>query len=250
MKHLFVFALLGTLPSFSNIASAQVGIGTTTPDPSAQLDIAGDKKGVLIPRMDLDGRNGIASPATGLMIYQTDNNPGFYFYNGTVWNKVGTAPAGFSAIGKPSSVVTGSQRISSQWSTPAFASGGTFDGSTSTFTVAESGYYRLSASINYEFREQGISLPTNSIPYVAVRNATTSQVYAKGIFPITNVTIPPNSKQRLPAATGTINIEGTALLNTGDVLELYFDQNNSSMTLSLDDGDNHPVVHWSALKIN
>lgn len=30
-------------------------------------------------------RNFIASPATGLMIYQTDATAGFYFYNGSAW---------------------------------------------------------------------------------------------------------------------------------------------------------------------
>ncbi len=59
-----------------------------TPDPSAILDVkvtGPTKKGVLIPRMTEAERNSISSPAPGLLIYQTDNNPGFYFYNGTSW---------------------------------------------------------------------------------------------------------------------------------------------------------------------
>ena len=36
-------------------------------------------------RLTLAERNAVASPATGLMIYQTDNTPGFYFYDGTTW---------------------------------------------------------------------------------------------------------------------------------------------------------------------
>jgi len=35
-------------------------------------------------------RDAISSPATGLLIYQTDNTPGFYFYNGSNWVVVGS----------------------------------------------------------------------------------------------------------------------------------------------------------------
>ena len=30
-------------------------------------------------------RNAIAAPAAGLLIYQTNNTPGFYYYSGTAW---------------------------------------------------------------------------------------------------------------------------------------------------------------------
>ena len=70
---------------------AQVGIGTTTPDASAVLDIqsSSNDKGVLIPRMTQAQRNAISSPATGLMIFQTDGNVGFYFYDGSSWESFG-----------------------------------------------------------------------------------------------------------------------------------------------------------------
>lgn len=65
--------------------SGSVGIGTTTPNSSAKLEIKSTNKGLLIPRMTQAQRNAIASPANGLLIYQTDNNPGFYYYNGLIW---------------------------------------------------------------------------------------------------------------------------------------------------------------------
>ena len=64
---------------------AQVGVGTTTPDASSALDIASTTKGLLIPRMTEDQRNAINSPASGLMIYQTDGTVGLYFYDGSLW---------------------------------------------------------------------------------------------------------------------------------------------------------------------
>jgi hypothetical protein len=66
---------------------AQVGVNTdgTDPDGSAMLDVKSTEKGMLIPRMDSTQRVGIATPATGLLVYQTDGTDGFWFYNGTAW---------------------------------------------------------------------------------------------------------------------------------------------------------------------
>jgi hypothetical protein len=64
-------------------ATAQVGIGTTNPHTSSALDITSTNSGILIPRMTFAQRNAITSPATGLMVFQTDNTPGFYYFEGT-----------------------------------------------------------------------------------------------------------------------------------------------------------------------
>ena len=65
------------------------GIGTTTPHPSALLDIEGFTQGVLIPRMTNAQRNAIASPAVGLIIFQTDATTTevstFYYWTGFQW---------------------------------------------------------------------------------------------------------------------------------------------------------------------
>ncbi|MDQ6481786.1 exosporium glycoprotein BclB-related protein [Dyadobacter sp. LHD-138] len=93
--------LLSALFLFVSICTkAQVGIGTISPDGSAQLDVTSPNKGVLIPRMGKIARDGIGSPATGLLIYQTDNTPGFYYYNGSAWVPFisPVAPAGDAII--------------------------------------------------------------------------------------------------------------------------------------------------------
>lgn len=56
---------------------------------SAIIDYTSTTKGVLIPRMTLAQRNAIASPAPALLIYQTDNNPGFYYFD-TAWRGLST----------------------------------------------------------------------------------------------------------------------------------------------------------------
>jgi len=83
MKNLYqICILLLTMACYTH--AQNVGIGTTTPDNSAQLDLSSTGKGLLIPRMNKVQRDAIASPATGLLVYQTDSTPGFYYYSG-IW---------------------------------------------------------------------------------------------------------------------------------------------------------------------
>ncbi len=87
---------------FSGILSfAQVGINSdnSNPDPSSMLDIKSTDKGLLIPRMDSAQRVTITTPATGLLVYQTDGTDGFYFYNGANWSKVGGDDGGWTGTG-------------------------------------------------------------------------------------------------------------------------------------------------------
>ncbi|MEO8149112.1 MAG: T9SS type A sorting domain-containing protein [Bacteroidia bacterium] len=80
-------------------ATGSAGIGTATPNTSALLEIKSTAKGLLIPRMTLTQRDAIATPATGLMIYQTNSTQGFYYYNGTAWTAVsGTASGANTAL--------------------------------------------------------------------------------------------------------------------------------------------------------
>ena len=53
----------------SQKANAQVGIGTTTPDNSAMLEIKSGNKGILIPRLTTVQRTAISAPAKGLMVF-------------------------------------------------------------------------------------------------------------------------------------------------------------------------------------
>ena len=68
--------------------NGNVGIGTTLPDASAILDVASTSKGVLFPRMTETQKDAISSPATGLIIYQTDGDEGLYIYKSTGWIQI------------------------------------------------------------------------------------------------------------------------------------------------------------------
>lgn len=65
-----------------NFLSAQIGINTNTPDPSAALDIVSTDRGLLLPRVA--DTSAISSPALGVLIFSVDTNQ-FYFYNGSKW---------------------------------------------------------------------------------------------------------------------------------------------------------------------
>jgi hypothetical protein len=90
-----IFFIIGLF--FSMYSFAQTGIGTTTPHASAKLDVYATNKGFLPPRISLTGTLDvatIASPATGLVIFNTatagtsPNNvlPGYYYWDGAKWN--------------------------------------------------------------------------------------------------------------------------------------------------------------------
>jgi hypothetical protein len=92
MKKTFWLILILTFISISAFTQS-TGIGTNIPNASAMLDVQSTTKGFLMPRMTLAQRNLIPSPAAGLMVYQTDNTPGFYHYNGSNWIQLSTGSA-------------------------------------------------------------------------------------------------------------------------------------------------------------
>ena len=83
---------------------AQVGIGTLTPANSSQLDITSTARGLLIPRMTEVQRTAIASPAEGLLVYQTDLSSGFYVFKGGIWKILLSDESGWSTTGNAGTV--------------------------------------------------------------------------------------------------------------------------------------------------
>ncbi len=74
------------------LAAQRVGIGTSTPHASAQLEVASSERGFLPPRMSFAERNAIQRPASGLMIWcsDCDSSGQLQVYNGIRW--VGMTP--------------------------------------------------------------------------------------------------------------------------------------------------------------
>ena len=95
-----------TITFFSNV-NAQTGIGTSTPNAAAKLDVSSSTKGFLPPKVALTATNSFdpitglsgstaLATAAGLLIYNTatagtaPNNvvPGYYYWNGTTWVQI------------------------------------------------------------------------------------------------------------------------------------------------------------------
>ncbi len=70
---------------FNLLSNAQVGIGTVTPESSAALEVKSNNKGLLTPRITKSNRINISNPATGLLVYQTNDDKGFYYFDGNIW---------------------------------------------------------------------------------------------------------------------------------------------------------------------
>ena len=74
-QKILLLAVLCLLGAPSNaLLRAQIVIGGTTPNPSAELDVQSANRGFLLPRMTSDERNAIANPATGLQVFNTTLN--------------------------------------------------------------------------------------------------------------------------------------------------------------------------------
>lgn len=88
-KH--IIGVISTLLLGSTSAFAQIGIGTNSPSKSAALEVEGQEKGVLIPRVQLTGittATPVLNPANSLLVYNTASagsgdtkvSPGYYFW--------------------------------------------------------------------------------------------------------------------------------------------------------------------------
>jgi hypothetical protein len=98
--------LAAVVAAFPLAARAQnIGIGTTSPNAKAALDITAADKGLLIPRLTQAQRLGITSPPQGLMVYQTDGTAsggtqtGFWYYAGSpaTWVYLNPTPSAVAA---------------------------------------------------------------------------------------------------------------------------------------------------------
>jgi trimeric autotransporter adhesin len=90
-----IFILLSAFSLHGYSQGVAINSSGAEPDPSAMLDISAADKGILIPRMTMAERNAISSPQTGLLVFQSDNTPGFYYNAGTP-----AAPSWQAAIGQ------------------------------------------------------------------------------------------------------------------------------------------------------
>jgi uncharacterized protein (TIGR02145 family) len=96
MRNLIVLCVAFLMMATATVAQVGINTDSSSPDPSAMLDVKSASKGTLFPRIALTAANAalpVITPATGLLVYNTatagtspnDVKPGFYFWNGTRW---------------------------------------------------------------------------------------------------------------------------------------------------------------------
>lgn len=123
MKSVVLLSFLLCLSFFVRLHAQAVAINGSgaTATPSSILDVSSTTKGMLLPRMTFVERNAIGSPATGLLIYQTDGSSGFWYYTGATWIRLGNGDGTVTSV-----------------ATTAPMTGGTFT-TTGTIGITQSG---------------------------------------------------------------------------------------------------------------
>lgn len=163
-------------------AYSQVGIGTTTPNSSAQLEVKSSSKGFLPPRIALTSvsdNSTISTPATGLLIFNTasagttPNNvtPGYYYWNGSNWVRLEdnslTKVSAF--VGRGTDVTLGNLKVRLASSGNASLQVSTVSG---TYSVYGSGVYVAGGTGNATiFGSSPLSITTTPA-YLAALNFT------------------------------------------------------------------------------
>lgn len=186
MKNLFILILL-----LSTIKTmAQTGIGTTSPDASAKLEVNSTSKGLLTPRMTSTQRSSITSPANGLLVYQTDGVTGFYLNTGTSaspvwarlntdWTKTGNDIAYTAGNVSTTGNLTGGNVATSKLS--GFVSNVTAEASSKTLTSSDNGMVlRCTTALTLTLPSAG-TLP-EGFNCMVVQFAANNQVTFAGTF--------------------------------------------------------------------
>ncbi len=134
--------LVIVLVLFSVQVFAQTGIGTTTPNASAKLDVYSTNKGFLPPRVTLSSTTDastIASPAEGLLVYNLGSvglQAGYYYWNGANWATIATATSAGNGV-------TASDMVKIY---DGVGNAATINTNGATFTVTTSGKYAFDFS--------------------------------------------------------------------------------------------------------
>jgi hypothetical protein len=148
---------------------AQTGIGTTTPNVSAKLEVYSTNKGFLPPRVTLTSTTDastITSPAEGLLVYNLGSvglQAGYYYWNGANWATIATATSAGNGVTSMDLVKLYSKGYSTASGDIAHANG-------FSFTVPVSGRYLFdfsctgfsNATITYKVRQGTTDIGTDA----------------------------------------------------------------------------------------
>lgn len=155
---------------FSIQVMSQTGIGTTTPNASAKLDVFSDNKGFLPPRVTLTSATDnttISNAAEGLLVYNKGSvglQAGYYYWNGANWATIATATSAGNGVTSMDMVKLYSKTYSNATADSTIANATGYK-----FTVPVSGRYLFdfsctgysNATITYKVRQGTNDLGTD-----------------------------------------------------------------------------------------
>lgn len=136
------------------ISGGNIGVGTSAPNASALLDVSSTTKGFLPPRMTTAQRTAIASPAAGLIIYNSSTNR-LNVFDGSTWQELVTTNTAYFLVtrgGTNQTIPSGT--VTPAWTTKLYDTNNFFDTATGRFTPTIAGYYLISSS---GYSDQGLA---------------------------------------------------------------------------------------------
>lgn len=122
--------------------NAQIGIGTVTPNASSVLDITSTTQGMLTPRMTTAQRTAIASPADGLIVYDTTLKLFYYYSSATSsWTQVSSSTTGRINFKR----IKSTDVLATVLATELAAGGG------SKYVLNSNTLYEINGTVNFNF---------------------------------------------------------------------------------------------------
>lgn len=186
-------ASTGNILTVNSVGS--LGINNATPAASSILDVTSTTKGVLLPRMNTTQQNAISSPATGLLIFNTDT-ASVMQYSAGAWQNL-------HGLGTPSNALT-RQSITS--------------GTSATVTGSN---YVVTLNLGSLAATYTLTLPASPTDLQTVEIEAGGTITSGNVV-VTSLTISPNSGQTLvQAATPTT-------LNSGEYIKYRYSSSNTS----------------------
>ena len=196
---------------------AQTGIGTTTPNASAKLDVYSTNKGFLPPRVTLTSvtdASTIASPAEGLFVYNLGSvglQAGYYYWNGANWATIATATSAGNGVTSMDMVKLYSKVYSTAIGDIANSNG-------YSFTVPVSGRYQ------FDFSSSGYATGDFTMTF-KVRQGTTDIGTDAQTSANNTVHVEYNGKVEVNLQAGTtynVIVVSTGARNSGDYDRVYY----------------------------
>lgn len=174
----FIFFVL-----FSGMITAQIGIGTSSPDKSSVLDLTSNNKGLLVPRMSSAKRDSILLPPKGLIIFNTTSNA-IEINSGTSTIKSWGGLSGSSASNSSFLSANEASEVTTLSPLDEIIPGMTLSPQAGTYSVSFNSQYN-SAPYNYDVNitQQGVSdiqAVYNKLMIIPTTNSTHAPVFGNG----------------------------------------------------------------------